>query len=158
MVVVAGLAALPAVARADSWQEKSSQDVDARGLAEIEIHNSRGRIDLTPSADGRIHITAVKIVRVEGSGRRAQELAQDIVVETDRRGDRFRIDVRYPQHVSYHLNFFNALRGFDREYEVRIAAEVPAGVAIDAHTTSGVIASDGMKAPQVLAAISGDVE
>jgi hypothetical protein len=156
--VFAALVAMPAPAGAESWQERSRQDVEARGLATLEVHNARGRIDITPSADGRIHLTATKIVEADGHSNHAQELAKDIVVETERRGDRYVITVRYPRNLSFRVGLFDAMRGYDREYEVRIDAQVPPELGIDAHTASGIVRSEGIRGAQALVSVSGDVE
>lgn len=153
MVVLAALTATPAVA-ADVWREQSRQDVERRGLSVLEIRNARGRIDITPSTDGRIHLTALKIVR-HVSEARARRLAEDVVVETGRSGDRYRVEVRYPDRVTIDFGLFGVK---DRSCEVRIAAQVPPDLAIDAHTASGEIRSEGISAAQTIRSVSGDVE
>ncbi|MBI1796855.1 MAG: DUF4097 family beta strand repeat protein [Candidatus Eisenbacteria bacterium] len=157
IVVLAALAAFPTVAGAEVWREQSRQDADARGLSTIEIHNARGRIDVTPSSDGRIHLTAIKIVHLDGAGR-ARDLADQITVDTDRRGDHYVVEVHYPQRASFHIDFFGALRGFDREFEVRIAAEVPPALGVEARSASGVVTSEGVGGAQLLRTASGDIE
>ena len=72
------------------WREQSQKTVEVRGFSTLQIDNARGRVDLVPSADGRLHITALKIVR-SGRQERAQELASRIVVETGMSGDRYRV-------------------------------------------------------------------
>ena len=63
-VVVAVLLVPGRWARADDvWREESQKTVEVRGFATVEIDNARGRVDLVPSPDGRLHITALKIVR-----------------------------------------------------------------------------------------------
>ena len=94
-IVVAALlaAATPAMAGRDVWREQSQKTVEVKGFDRVEVINARGRIDLTPSPDGRLHVTALKIVRVEGLDR-AKSLAREIVVETGTDGDRYRMEVR----------------------------------------------------------------
>lgn len=148
----------PAHADDEVWREQSQKTVEVKGFAALEIDNARGRVDLVPSADGRLHITALKIVR---SGRlvQAQDLARRIVVEAGMHGDRYRVEVRYqPHHIHIGLEdlfSFNSRR-FPR-YEVRIQAEVPAGLATVVRESSGDIHSEGVAGPQVLRSTSGDV-
>src|SRR5262245_13130998 len=57
------LTAQPAAANEPVLREMSERTVEARGLRSIEIVNSRGRVDLLPSTDGKIHVTALKLIR-----------------------------------------------------------------------------------------------
>jgi len=157
VVVLAALVALPGAAAAETLREQSRLDVERRGLDVIEIRNSRGRIDISPSTDGRIHLTALKIVRLTSQSR-AREVADAIEVETVRSGDRYRVVVHYPERMSLRLGFLQALSGWESSYEVRIAAQVPPDLSVDAHSSSGEIASDGITALQVLGSVSGDVD
>ena len=159
-VVVAVLLVPGRWARADDvWREESQKTVEVRGFATVEIDNARGRVDLVPSRDGRLHITALKIVR-SGRQEQARDLARRIVVEAGMRGDRYRVEVRYqPRHIRIGLG---DLFSFDSHkfprYEVRVTAEVPAGLATVVRESSGDIHSEGVRGPQVLRSTSGDVE
>ena len=150
----------PALAEDEVWREQSQKTVEVRGFSAVEVDNARGRVDLLPSADGRLHITALKIVRA-GRRERAQEVARGIVVETRLRGDRYVVDVQYQQrrHIRIGLSdlFSFDSRAFPH-YEVRIAAEVPPGLAVIVRETSGDIRSEGIAGPQVLRSTSGDIE
>jgi hypothetical protein len=150
----------PALAGDEVWREQSQKSVEVRGFSSLEIENSRGRVDLLPSRDGRLHITALKIVRV-GRRDRAEEVARGIVVEAGTRGDRYRIQVRYQQRHTIRLGLSD-LFSFDSRkfphYEVRIAAEVPPGLGVVVRETSGDIRSESIAGPQVLRSTSGDIE
>jgi hypothetical protein len=143
----------------DVWREQSQKTVEVRGFATLEIDNARGRVDLAPSTDGRLHITALKLVR-SGRQEQAQDLARRIIVEAGPNGDRYRVEVRYqPHHIHIGLEdlFSFDSRRFPR-YEVRIQAEVPPGLGIVVRESSGDIRSEGVTGPQVLRSTSGDVE
>ena len=156
-VLVVGVA--PAAAGRDIWREQSEKTVEVRGFGTLEVINARGRIEFTPSPDGKLHVTALKIVRVEGLDR-AKELARDIVVEAGADGDRYRIEVRYPKHRNIHIDFWDFFKvdGVNVPvYEVRLTCQVPGSLAIEARETSGDIRSEGLPGSQMLRSTSGDV-
>ena len=154
------MAARPAWAGGEVWREQSQKIVEVRGFSSLEVENSRGRVDLLPSRDGRLHITALKIVRV-GSRDRAEDVARGIVVEAGPRGDRYVISVRYQQRRNIRIGLSDLFKFDSRmfpHYEVRIAAEIPPGLAVVVRETSGDIRSEGIAGPQVLRSTSGDIE
>jgi DUF4097 and DUF4098 domain-containing protein YvlB len=162
VLLAAGLlvAAPPAVRASEVWREQSQKTVDVAGIRSLQIVNSRGRVDLLPSPDGKLHLTALKIVRVR-EHERAQEVARGIVVETGARGDRYHVEVHYQKRHYIRVGFWDLFKSggltFPR-HEVRIAAQVPRGLSLDVRETSGDVFSDGMDGPQVLRSTSGDVE
>jgi DUF4097 and DUF4098 domain-containing protein YvlB len=160
VILVAPVADRAALTADEIWREQSQKSVEVRGFSSLEIENSRGRVDLVPSRDGRLHITALKIVRV-GRKDRPEEVARGIVVEAGQRGDRYRIDVRYQQRRNIRISLSD-LFSFDSRvfphYEVRITAQVPPGLAVVVRETSGDIRSEGIAGPQVLRSTSGDIE
>ena len=159
-LIVALAAALvvtrPAAADDSTWREQSDQTVEARGLTTLEIRNPRGLVDLVASPDARIHLTAVKVVR-DRDRDRAREVAREITVETNTRDGRYHVDVVYPDRHSVRFGFSDFFSGF-RRYEVRITAQVPPGLAVDVHESSGDIRSEGIAGPQALVSSSGDIE
>jgi DUF4097 and DUF4098 domain-containing protein YvlB len=144
----------------DVWREQSQKSVDVRGFSSLEVQNTRGRVDLLPSPDGRLHITATKIVR-GGRSERAQDLARGIVVETSVRGDRYLVEVQYQKRRNISISLSDLFcfdsRVFPR-YEVRITAQVPRGLRVMVRETSGDIRSEGIVGPQLLRSTSGDIE
>jgi len=154
------LTASPAVRASEVWREQSQKSIDVAGIRSLEIVNSRGRVDLLPSPDGRLHLTALKIVRVR-EHERAEEVARGIVVETAARGDRYLVEVRYQKRHYVRVDFWDLFKSdgltFPR-HEVRIAAQVPPGLSVEVRETSGDVFSDRMNGPQVLRSTSGDVE
>ncbi len=150
----------PAAAERGVLREQSEQTVEARGFKTLEVINSRGRVDLLPSPDARLHVTALKIVRV-GDTERAESVARGIVVETGIQGDRYVVEVRYQKRRNIRINFWDLFRvnGVHLpRYEVRITCQVPKGVPVTVRESSGDIHSEGLAAAQVLMTTSGDIE
>lgn len=154
------IAASPAAADREVLREQSQQTVEVRGFSAFEVINPRGRVDLLPSPDGKLHVTALKIVRY-GSRERAEEIARGIVVETGVRADRYTIEVRYQKRASVRINFWDLFRvdGVTLpSYEVRIACQVPRGLPVSVRESSGDIRSEGLSGPQTLRTVSGDID
>jgi len=161
LVIVALLVGVsPAAAERGVLREQSDQTVELRGFKSLEVINSRGRVDLVPSPDARLHVTALKIVRV-GSTERAEAVARGIVVETGIQSDRYVIEVRYQKRHNIRINFWDLFRvnGMNLpRYEVRITCQVPKGLPVTVRESSGDIRSEGLAAAQVLRTASGDIE
>ena len=160
LVALAVGAVGPAVADEHVWREQSEKTVEARGIEAIEIINSRGRVDLLPSPDGKLHLSALKIVRVRGR-ERAEELARGIVVETATHGRQLTVEVVYQKRRSIQIGFWDLFRvdGVTLpRYEVQITCQVPRGLSVSVHESSGDIRSEDIAGPQVLKSTSGDVE
>ena len=160
-VVTAALlvGASPAAADREVLREQSEQTVEARGFKTLEVINARGRVDLLPSPDAKLHLTALKIVRYR-SHERAQELARGIVVETGVRDDRYVVEVRYQKRHSVRISFWDIFKidGLNLPaYEVRVTCQVPRGLPVTVRESSGDIRSEGLAGAQVLRTSSGDI-
>lgn len=153
------VAASPSLADREAHREQSQKTIDVRGFGTLEILNSRGRVDLMPSADAQIHVTALKIVSL-GDDEYAQKVLREITVEAGVRGDRYVIEVHYPRRHDIRIDFWDLFKsdGGMPLYEVRIACEVPRGLAVKARQTSGDIHSEGVAGVQTLESTSGDIE
>jgi hypothetical protein len=150
----------PAAADRDVLREQSEKSVDVAGFKALEVINSRGRVDLLPSPDAKLHVTALKIVRV-GRRERAEELARGIVVETRIRDDRYVVEVRYQKRHSVRISFWDIFKvdGVTLpRYEVRITCQVPRALPVTVNESSGDIHSEGLAGAQVLQTSSGDIE
>ena len=150
----------PASASREVLREQSETSVDVRGVQALEVNNARGRVDLVPSPDEKLHVSALKIVRY-CSRERAEELARGIVVETAVRNDRYVIDVRYQKHQSIRISFWDLFKvdGMNLPaYEVRVTCQVPRGLDVHVRESSGDIRSEGIAGAQVLRTSSGDIE
>jgi hypothetical protein len=142
----------------DTWREQSVRVVGRQGISAVEVTNARGRVDARPSADGQIHVTALKIVRAGDEATR-RRLARQTVVEAAPQGGRFVVHVRYPQRHSIRIGLWESLSGVSwPRVEVRIALEVPADLPVALNGTSADLFTDGLVGPQTLKTTSGDAE
>jgi len=156
-VPLALMVALPATARAETVREQSQRTVEIQGINRIVAQNSRGRIGVRASADKSLHITALKIVRASSEDA-ARRLAEDTVVELRRDGSEYEIQVRYP-HSSSHINLWENMGELTiPRIEVRLALEVPSGVAVELDGASADLDGEGLKAPLTLHSASGDAD
>ena len=159
--VVTALALLGLLVRAagaETLREQSQQSVEARGVALVRVENPRGLVQVRPSADGRIHLTALKIARSSDRAK-AVEFARDTRVETRTEAGRYVVVVRYPQRQVVRVNFWDLFRDHYQfpEIEVRLALEVPASLPVSLKTTSGDLETTDLVGPQQLASVSGDL-
>ncbi len=152
------LAAAPAGAT-ETLREQSGRVVSGAGLTGLEVENPRGTIEVRPSADGRLHITALKIVRAAGRGE-ARELADATRVEARADGERYRMRVSYPQRQVVHVGFWELFREgvVLPQTEVRLTLEAPAGLAVRLTSTSGDLATADLAGRQTLETTSGDIQ
>ncbi len=149
----------PAPAGTVTTREQSQATVEATGITGVTVENPRGLIQVRPSADGRIHIEALKLSTASESWR-AQEWARDTRVETSTEGGRYVIRVRYPQRQAIRVNLWRFFQGdFDFPgVEVRLALEVPPRMPVQLQSASGNIESHDLSGLQRLSSVSGDVE
>ncbi|HEY3215989.1 MAG TPA: DUF4097 family beta strand repeat-containing protein [Candidatus Eisenbacteria bacterium] len=153
LMVVAGKAVAGEI-----WREQSVRVVGRQGISAVEVTNARGRVDARPSADGQIHVTALKIVRASDETTR-RRLAQQTVVEAAPQGGRYVVRVRYPQRSSIRIGLWESFAGVTwPRVEVRIVLEVPADLPVALNGTSADLFTDGLAGPQTLKTTSGDAE
>jgi DUF4097 and DUF4098 domain-containing protein YvlB len=161
LLAVAALALLPGslLAEVPTLREQSQQVVEARGLKGLRVENPRGLVQVSPSRDGRIHLTALKLTTSRMSSQ-AQEFARGTRVETSTESGRFVVRVHYPQRQTLHASLSQLFRGeFDLPHaEVRLSLEVPSNLPIDLETASGDLETRGMTGPLSLQTTSGDIE
>jgi hypothetical protein len=152
------LGAGPAPAATETYREQSELAVNAAGFRGLLVENPRGRVEVRPSSDGRLHLTALKIVRSHVRSH-AQALARETRVETATEGGRFVVRVRYPQRQSVRLGFWDLFSGGVTlpTLEVRLALTVPEGMAVTLASASGDLWSEGLSGPQSLRSASGDI-
>src|SRR5262249_55359407 len=104
-----------------------------------------------------LHITALKVVRATSESA-ARRLADDTIVELNRDGSRYEIQVRYP-HSSSHINLWESMGELTiPRIEVRLALEVPSGVAVELDGASADLDGEGLSAPLPLHSASGDAD
>ncbi len=161
LLAVAALALLPGslLAEVPALREQSQQVVEARGLTGLRVENPRGLVQVGPSRDGRIHLTALKLTTSRMSSR-AQEFARGTRVETSTESGRFVVRVHYPQRQTLHASLSQLFRGeLDLpRVEVRLSLEVPPNLPVDLETTSGDLETSDLAGSQSLQTTSGDIE
>lgn len=161
LLAVAALALLPGslLAEVPTLREQSQQVVEARGLTSLRVENPGGLVQVSPSRDGRIHLTALKLTASRMSSR-AREFARGTRVETSTESGRYVVRVRYPQRQTFKVSLSQILRGeWDLpRVEVRLALEVPPQLPVDLETASGDLETTGLAGPQSLQTTSGDIE
>lgn len=161
LLCAAALAAAAPAPAAVRHTERSDRTVEARGVRVLEVENARGDVRVTPSTDGRIHITALKICRGRDKAEAERHAAQ-IAVTAAAQGDRFVIRVTYPKRVDVRINFWDLMSGRESgddigpSHELRLGLEVPPGTELQLKTVSGDVATREMAGPQRLRATSGD--
>ena len=162
LACLAVLAPAPPARAAERYIEQSDREFDPRGVRAVEVGNSRGDVDVTPSPDGRIHVTAVKTCRGKDRAE-AQRNAREITVEAAVRGDRCVIVVHYPKRTDIHVNLWDVFAGrgdsddWKPHHELALRLQVPAGLALRAETVSGDVGVRGLTGRQTLQTTSGDV-
>src|SRR4029453_5149350 len=142
---------------AETLREQSEATVGVRGFSAPRVDNSRGRVEIRPGAEGKIRVTALKIVR---SGREStrRDLANATTVETDVEGGYYVVRVRYPQNRSIHINLWE---GFSTSSlprtEVRLEIEVPPRLPVRLVSASGDLLTEGLPGRQFVKTVSGDI-
>lgn len=156
---------LGALSASGAWAEprlsqQSELEADARGLRGLAVENARGSVHVQPSADGRIHVRALKLskaARMED----ARRLADEISVQSGPEGDRYRVRVNYPTRMDVNLDFWDMFRSHDGplvpKAEVRLVIEAPPSLALSLASVSGDLTTERVTAAQTLRSTSGDV-
>ncbi len=160
LLCAALLCAAPAAAGV-RHTERSDRVVEARGIRVLEVDNARGDVRVTPSADGRIHLTALKIARGRDKAE-AERYAAQISVTAGAQGERYAVRVSYPKRVDVRINFWDLLAGREDgddigpSHELRLVLEVPPATELNLKSVSGDLATRDMAGPQRLRTTSGD--
>lgn len=161
VVALATLAILPgsSLAREATLCEQSQQVVEARGFTSVRVENARGRVQVAPSADGRLHVTALKLTTGKPSAQ-TTELARQTRVETSVANGRYLVRVRYPQSQVVRISFLRLMRGEVNvpSVEVRLVLEMPPELALELESTSGDFETRDLAGSQSLQTTSGDIE
>ncbi len=156
---------LPVAARATTstrYAERSDQVVSAAGVKGLDIENPRGLVQVRPSSDGKIHVTAVKLVRMQRHAD-ARKYANLTSVETRSEQGRWVVRVKYPKRIEAKVNLwelFTTRGNHDLGFpliEVQILIEAPAALAANIRTVSGDVDVQGFAGALSLHSTSGDV-
>jgi hypothetical protein len=157
-------AALPsAVALATTPSvERSDATIAADGLKRLRVENSRGRIEVRPSADGKLHVTAIKTIRAGRQGK-VEEYRRQTSVSAERQGDTYAITVQYPKRIDVQIDFWDIFRShrgddpFITRIDMALVIEAPRSIIVETHGVSGDAVTEGMAGPQELSTTSGDL-
>ncbi|MEO5618249.1 MAG: DUF4097 family beta strand repeat-containing protein [Candidatus Eisenbacteria bacterium] len=157
LVAMLALPAAPALAGRDVLRQQSSKVLETAGLRGIRAENRHGDVFATASTDGRIHVTALKLVR-SGSRAESEKMSRDIRVEIATEAGELVVRVRYPAQRSIRIGFWDLFNDFEvPSADVQIDLAIPRGIALAVRSTSGDIRTDGVAATQQLDATSGDI-
>ena len=148
----------PGMAGAEDRRELSRHDWDARGLSRIEIENSRGDISVLPSADGRVHLEALKVLR-HADRKGAEELARGVRLVADVQPGVLQIHVDYPQRREIRLGVWDLVKGVEiPEINVELAMQVPPSMEVVLRTSNGDLRTSRLTGRQQVRTSSGDVD
>jgi hypothetical protein len=157
LAILALLLAVPTAASAETLREQSRRSVEIPGISKVLAQNARGRVEVRPSRDRSLHVTALKIVRA-ADRRTARNLAADTIVELGRDGARYNIRVRYPR-IHSRVSLWEGIGEMTiPRVEVRLALEIPSGVAIELNGSSADMLGESVGAPLTMKSASGDAE
>jgi hypothetical protein len=152
------LLAAPAGAARNMLREEARQTVAVHDFTSLRVENSRGDVELGPSADGEVHLTALKLIR-SGSADESRRLADELRVDSGIESGQLVVRVRYPREHSVHIGLWDLFGDFELpSAEVRLGLQVPPGLPASVRTVSGDIRTDGVRAAQAIQSASGDVE
>ena len=150
-----GLAATPSVERSDAT-------IAADGLKRLRVENARGRIEVRSSADGKLHVTAIKTIRAGRQGK-VEEYRRQTTVSAERQGDTYAIVVQYPKRIDVQIDFWDIFRShrgdapFITRIDMALVIEAPKTIIVETHGVSGDAITEGMAGPQELSTTSGDL-
>ncbi len=158
-IAILALASTGALADGITLREESQLTAEARGITGLVVQNPRGVVEIRPSDDGRIHVTALKLSTATDRAR-AERFSQLTRVETATEGGRFVVRVRYPQNQAIRVDFWRFLKGeFDFPgVEVRLGITVPPALAAELESASGDLRTYDLSGRQSLRSASGDIE
>jgi DUF4097 and DUF4098 domain-containing protein YvlB len=150
--------AAPRLAAGEMLRETSEKFVESAGIGGIRVENSRGQVDIRPSADGRIHLIAIKEVDAwSESGKR--HLADETLVTTATESGVFTVRVSYSGSNSIHINIWDAFHGQELPHcAVKLTLEVPARLPVVIQTSSGDVSTAGLMGMQSITTRSGDLQ
>lgn len=162
IIALAATAALAAVlvapvAAEEPLRQSSERSFDAAGIASVRVENTRGRVTVTRSPDGKVHLTTLKIVRT-GDRERSRRIADALEVTTGVADRVLDVRVRYPERTSVHMSLWQLLRGYDLpRVEMRLSLQVPDPIAVHVATASGDVLTENLHGAQTLSSASGDL-
>ncbi len=147
----------PAFAGRDVLREQSARTVDTAGLRGVRVENPRGDVRAAESSDGRIHVTALKLVR-SGSRRESERMAGDLHVDVATESGQLVVRARYPARRSIRIGVFDLFHDLEWPTEqIDLAIQIPAGLPLTVRTSSGDVETAGLTGMQQIESASGRV-
>jgi hypothetical protein len=143
LAVIALATVLPALSRAQSYDEPRNATVPASGAAVVKIDARAGLLRVTGRAD-------ISEVRVRGTARASSKsLLDDIKLEAERHGDEVTVRAVMPD--------MGDCCGWNREALLDLIIEVPAKLAVDIDDTSGDLTVESVAAKVRIDDSSGNI-
>jgi len=147
----------PALAARDVLREQSSRAVEPAGIRAVRVENPRGDVRAAESGDGRIHVTALKVIH-SNSRSSSERMAADLHVDVATEAGQLMVRVRYPVRRSIRIGFFDLFHDIEwPSEEVDLVLQLPAGLPLAVRTSSGDVETAGLPGPQQIESSSGDV-
>lgn len=158
VALLLAISAPPALAGRDVLRQQSARTVEPAGLRGVRAENSRGDVQVGASADGKVHVSALKVVR-SGSRAESERMAAEIRVEVTQEAGELVVRARYPTQRSIRVSFWDLLNDYQvPSTEVRIGLELPPGLPLSVRTSSGDVDTEGVSGTQRIETSSGDVQ
>lgn len=143
LAVIAIVTVLPAVSRAQSYDEPRNATVPASGATVVKIDARAGLLRVTGRAD-------ISEVRVRGTARASSKsLLADIKLEAERHGDEVTVRAVMPDR--------DDCCGWNREALLDLIIEIPAKLAVDIDDTSGDLTVESVAAKVRIDDSSGNI-
>ncbi len=159
--ITIAVAAGPALA-GSPYAERSDQTVSPAGLTGLVLENPRGLVRVRPSSDGQLHVTAVKICRLQRE-QDSRRYARETAVESRAENGRWVVRVTYPKRIKAQIDFWDFFRSRSQHelrfplVEVQVLVEAPASWTANVTTVSGDVDVEGLAGALELRSTSGDV-
>ena len=149
------LAATPAPA--DVTREASRRVVPATGFKALRVSNLSGSVLLRPSADGQLHLEAVKVLH--GSPSERARLSSETRVDATEEQGVYVVKVLYQQRARVRVNLWDLFSHFELPYaDVELTLDVPGTLPVQVSTASGDVESTDIGGPQQITTSSGDIQ
>jgi DUF4097 and DUF4098 domain-containing protein YvlB len=154
-VLALTLTATPAPA--EVAREVSRRAVPATGLKALRISNLSGSVLLRPSADGQLHIEALKVLH--GSAAERARLSSETRVDATEEQGVYVVKVLYQQRARVRVNLWDLFSHFELPYaDVELTLDVPGTLPVQVSTASGDVESRDVGGPQQISTSSGDIQ
>ncbi|MFN8588327.1 MAG: DUF4097 family beta strand repeat-containing protein [Candidatus Eisenbacteria bacterium] len=130
-------------------------------MTALDLDNARGLVKVRPSTDGKLHVTAIKICRLQRA-EDARRYLRETTVESRAEQGRWVVRVTYPRRIDSRIDFWQIFREHSGGLEfpvleVQLLVEAPAGWNTRAESVSGDLDVALMRGKIELRSSSGDI-